>query len=208
MRGTQRVSITAQEARYASGTIDLEVLDVQTIATVLNRNVLVENEATMRTALATVTLRSDAPVGGIRVNIEIQPQASVSVPSFVLIPEGQSTGTFPISLAEDNSKQGRRIVQVKTTLLGELAVTRQLILLDSFSDRWQNTKSSFDVDGDGALNPLDVLVVVNEINLNGARRLNSSHDVDRALAFVDVNDDGSLDPLDVLAIVNEINRRA
>ena len=58
------------------------------------------------------------------------------------------------------------------------------------------------------MSPLDVLALVNEINLNGARRLDSTHDVDRALPFVDVNDVGSLDPLDVLSIVNEINRRA
>jgi len=56
--------------------------------------------------------------------------------------------------------------------------------------------------------PLDILGLINEINSNGARRLVSSREVDRALALVDVNNDGALDPLDVLSIVNEVNRRA
>ena len=206
--GTQRVQITAQEARYAPGSIELEVLDVQTISTVLSNNVLVENELNLRSEMVTVKLRSVAPAGGIQVKIEALPRASIATPSSLLIPEGQSMGTFPVSLTEDNLKQGRRIVRVTATILGDISVKSQFILLDSISDGWHNVNSAFDVDGDETVSPLDVLALVNEINLNGARRLNSSSVVDRSLTFVDVNDDGGLDPLDVLTLVNEINRRA
>jgi len=186
----------------------VEVLDVQTIATVLSSHVLIENDARLRSALATVSLRSFAPAGGVQVNIRAQPQSSIASPSSILIPEGQLSGTFPISVLEDNIRQGRRIVRITATILGDIAVRSQLVLLDSISDGWHNLNSAFDVDGDETVSPLDVLALVNEINLNGDRRLSSASQVDRALAFVDVNDDGGLDPLDVLTLVNEINRRA
>ena len=206
--GTQRVRITAQEARYALGSVEVEVLDVQTIATVFSSNVLIENDASMRSALGTVTLRSLAPAGGMLVNITTLPPTSIATQSSILIPEGQLTGTFSVSLPEDNQQQGRRIVRVTATILGDIAVNSQFILLDSISDGWHNVNNAFDVDGDNRVGPLDILGLINEINANGSRRLVSSREVDRALALVDVNNDGALDPLDVLSIVNEVNRRA
>lgn len=205
--GTQSVRITAQEARYAVGFTDLEVLDVQSIAMVIESKVLIENDPNNWSALAKVTLRSVAPAGGVQVNVTAQPPGAVSLPVSILIPEGQMTGTFPVNLVQDKLPQGRRIVRVTASMPGGFTSRSQLILLDSSSDGWQNRSNHFDVDGEDSINPLDVLALVNEINSNGARRLNSAREIDRALAFVDVNGDGSLDPLDVLAIVNEINKR-
>jgi len=54
------------------------------------------------------------------------------------------------------------------------------------------------------MDPLDVLVVINEINRRGSRQLDPV--LDAGLPFVDSTRDGWLDPLDVLVIVNQINR--
>jgi hypothetical protein len=65
--------------------------------------------------------------------------------------------------------------------------------------------NTFDINQSGALNPLDVLVLIDEINRGGSRVLDPVLDV--GLLFVDPNRDGALDPLDVLFVIDEINRR-
>ena len=117
------------------------------------------------------------------------------------------SGTFNVRLPEDNVSQGRRLVRIKASMAGNVSTISPLVLLDSINDGWHNSSDMYDVDGDGGLSPLDALMLVNEINRDGVRRLDSNSELDQQLAFVDVNEDGRLDPLDVLAIVNEINRR-
>ncbi|MCY2986212.1 MAG: S8 family serine peptidase [Planctomycetota bacterium] len=72
---------------------------------------------------------------------------------------------------------------------------------------WQNKVNRFDIDGDLALSPLDVLVLVNLINNNtfpnGQLPSRGSTQPD---GFFDPDGDNSLGPLDVLTLVNEINR--
>ena len=54
--------------------------------------------------------------------------------------------------------------------------------------------------------PLDVLVLVNDINQSGARRLPVN--VPATLPYIDVDGDGTISPLDVLIIVNHLNQRS
>lgn len=72
---------------------------------------------------------------------------------------------------------------------------------------WQNPASPHDVDGDGTIEPLDVLLLINEINSGGTRDLppRTAEDID--LPFWDVSGDGRLDALDVLLVINYINSR-
>lgn len=69
---------------------------------------------------------------------------------------------------------------------------------------WQNASLVRDVDGSSQVTPLDVLVLVNNLNTNGSRELpprsqNSNE------PYYDVNGDQHLTPLDVLVVVNAIN---
>jgi hypothetical protein len=64
---------------------------------------------------------------------------------------------------------------------------------------------AFDVDNSGSLNPLDALVLIDEINRRGSRVLDPI--LDSGLQLVDPNRDGALDPLDVLFVIDQINRR-
>jgi hypothetical protein len=70
---------------------------------------------------------------------------------------------------------------------------------------YQNPRSRYDVDDDGSVSPLDVLVLVNLLNSTGV-----SLPVDGLPGpppYVDVNGDASVDPLDVLDVINFINSR-
>ena len=72
---------------------------------------------------------------------------------------------------------------------------------------WQNKVNRNDVDGDLAVTPLDVLVLVNLINNNsfpnGQLPARGSAQPD---GFFDPDGDNSVGPLDVLTLVNAINR--
>jgi hypothetical protein len=68
---------------------------------------------------------------------------------------------------------------------------------------WQNPILNEDVDNKGTVDPLDVLVLVNEINRAGSRSLEGTPQV---APFFDVNGDRSIGPIDVLQVINYINR--
>jgi hypothetical protein len=71
---------------------------------------------------------------------------------------------------------------------------------------WRNERDPFDVNDDGFTGPLDVLLLINDINTNGSRRLD---DIGPGIKkFLDVDDDGFILPLDVLNVINLINSRS
>ena len=71
---------------------------------------------------------------------------------------------------------------------------------------YQNPRNRFDVDDDGTVSPLDVLVLINLLNSQAP-----SLPVDGLPgppAYVDVNADNRVDPLDVLELINHMNSRS
>jgi len=80
-----------------------------------------------------------------------------------------------------------------------------LVTVDIVGASYQNPRNRFDVDDDGSVSPLDVLVVINTLNLRGIRLLGPT---DFGPPFIDVNGDNSVDPIDVLQVINYINRRS
>jgi len=75
---------------------------------------------------------------------------------------------------------------------------RQLLNVD-----WRNPVDSLDVDNDSFISPLDVLVIINDLNANGARSLPNVKDPTRP--FLDPMGDQNVSPLDVLTIINYLN---
>ena len=74
---------------------------------------------------------------------------------------------------------------------------------------YQSTINNLDVDDDGTVSPLDILQLINDINVNGARPLPSVVPMPVSkFPFLDTDGDGSISPLDVLLVINFINARA
>ena len=69
---------------------------------------------------------------------------------------------------------------------------------------WQNASLKRDVDNSSLVTPIDVLLLINNLNSEGSRELppRSQHTGDR---FYDVNGDNFLTPLDALIVINAIN---
>ncbi len=88
---------------------------------------------------------------------------------------------------------------------------------DSFAIRvvptrspWQNPAMPEDVNNDGIITPLDVLVIINILNAQGSHRLPpppTSGTGEPILIWPDVTGDGLVTPLDVLRIINVLNDR-
>lgn len=76
---------------------------------------------------------------------------------------------------------------------------------------WQNNRMPTDVDNDTSTSPLDVLLIVNELNSPQYHTLIDARLVARTdsnLPFFDVDGDGFVSPLDALIVINAINRRS
>ncbi len=73
---------------------------------------------------------------------------------------------------------------------------------------WQNKVNLFDIDGDQAASPLDVLALINLINAGsgGALPVRGSIGLGTINSFIDPDGDNTLGPLDVLTVINQLNR--
>ncbi len=78
------------------------------------------------------------------------------------------------------------------------------IWLNGVHQGWSNPRLPMDVDRDGQISPIDVLILINEINKGGSGRMLGSPD--SASFYLDPDNDGFLAPLDVLVLINWLNR--
>jgi hypothetical protein len=73
---------------------------------------------------------------------------------------------------------------------------------------WTNPADALDVTNDGVVSPIDALLVINELNSNGARPLAPRTPQDQSLPYLDVNADGFVSPVDALLVLNQLNQNA
>ncbi|MCE3016679.1 MAG: PKD domain-containing protein [Pirellula sp.] len=203
--GPQSVRITTSEARYSDAFVDLTVTDYQPIAIVPMKTRLSEEEPDNRSTQTRVEIRSPAPAGGIAIQLSTSVPRQLTLPASVVIPAGQTSAEFLVSLVDDFIPQGERSARIFASGDGLVAATVDLVLTDADPAYWTNLREPKDVNDDNLIDALDVLDVVNSLNRLGAIVLNPNRDLD--LSFVDTNRDGIMDSLDVLLLVNFINSR-
>lgn len=124
--------------------------------------------------------------------------------SYVL--PGIPTGTYQVELTPPSASF--ELVQPSTGLLSSAVVlgtpnTHVDFTLAASISPWQNQTSRFDVNNDGLISALDVLVIINEINRNEARPLDGSGLA--PIPYYDVDGNRSIEALDVLIVINYIN---
>jgi hypothetical protein len=68
---------------------------------------------------------------------------------------------------------------------------------------WHNSLNPYDVNGQGDVTPLDVLIIINYINSHPSLELPAPPAAPPP--YYDVNDDGNVTALDVLLVINYIN---
>ncbi|MDP7204155.1 MAG: dockerin type I domain-containing protein [Pirellulaceae bacterium] len=70
---------------------------------------------------------------------------------------------------------------------------------------WHNVVRPHDVNVDGHLVPLDALLVINDLNMFGARTLSEPTAELQPPPYLDVNGDGSVSPIDALQVITQLN---
>lgn len=114
---------------------------------------------------------------------------------------------------------GRHTVQASGNAIGSsqsttVNVTTKNIEIDFLAQRyptinfyrrsaWTNQDHVEDINADGAITPLDALLIINELNRDGIKALDSVP----TSPFLDANGDAMLTPIDVLLVINSLNRR-
>jgi hypothetical protein len=203
--GSQTVRITTKELRYSDASVDLTVMDYQPIVIVPMKTRLSEEEPENRSTQTRVEIRSPAPASGVTIQLSTSVPRQVTLPASVVIPAGQTSVEFLVSLMDDYIPQGERNARIFAAGDGLVAATVDLALTDTDPAYWTNPLEPRDVNDDTRIDALDVLEVVNALNRLGPLILNPNRDLE--LPFVDTNRDGIMDSLDVLLLVNFINSR-
>ena len=173
------------------------------------------------TALVTITIENenDQPTG-ISFDGELYEQSVGAIvgPITVLDPDPDDIYEFTIDdqrfvVADGNLKlaDGVFVVHPETIVLNITAnatesddtVSTELTIPVMQNDfPWQNPQNNIDVDGDGNIDPRDVLIILNSLNSTGPGPLPAPFDGE---FYLDVNGDGLLTPLDALIVINQLN---
>jgi len=134
------------------------------------------------------------------------------------IPAGATTGTITITPNNDavfyGSKEVTLVMEAPIGAALGTTTVHTATIVDRYSvDRrypWQRPGIPEDVDNDGQAAPLDVLIVINELNrpqyVDDDSRLPPPHPDDPY--YFDVNGDGYATPIDVLQVINYLNAAA
>ncbi len=118
---------------------------------------------------------------------------------------GIPTGTYQVEVTPPTAFES---VQPSTGLLSASVVVGAPLTHVDFNlvasvSPWQNQARRHDVNNDGLITALDVLIVINEINRSGARPLDGS--TLTTPPFYDVDGNRNIEALDVLIVINFIN---
>ncbi len=70
---------------------------------------------------------------------------------------------------------------------------------------WNNPVNGMDVNGSDIVSSLDALIVINDLNALGSRKLQAPTGAVGTFALVDVNGDNHLAPIDALLVINYLN---
>ncbi len=78
------------------------------------------------------------------------------------------------------------------------------VIDDDVPSIWKNPRNAFDVDANGAIEPLDILTIINRLSRDGIGLLPNTP-LSPPL-FYDANGDWLATPIDVLNVINAFNR--
>ncbi|MCA9191341.1 MAG: hypothetical protein KDB03_06255 [Planctomycetales bacterium] len=119
--------------------------------------------------------------------------------------EGLPTGSYAVKVtphagfAPINPTGGLQQVQVVSgNVIADVDFQFQGVV-----SSWQNPVNRLDVNNDSLVIPLDVLIIINDLNAKGSRELTSGDTP--APPFIDVNGDGIVAPIDALIVINHLN---
>lgn len=119
---------------------------------------------------------------------------------------GLPDGEYRVEAVADNGRQPGTAPILTRTLSGGLPVVDLAFGIDL--PPWLNASNSEDIDGDDVVSPLDALIIINDLNANGARELPAPTPSFQPPPFLDSSGDGWVTSLDALRVINLLNAGA
>lgn len=121
--------------------------------------------------------------------------------TLVLLPNGSFTYTPPTNFNREDCFQ----YYVDDGTAQSEVVTVTLTVHTAYA--WYNGIWAVDVNDDRFVTPLDALLVINDLNVYGARNLSVDRPRPLTGPFFDTSRDGRISPLDALLVINFLNSR-
>jgi hypothetical protein len=203
--GTQTTQLAANATNYTSNTVLLAVLDYEPLQWVPNSIEILESS---EPAVKSVQLSLPAPAGpsGVVVSLTASIENQLSLPVQIVFAPGQQVLNVALSAINDTFAESTKLLDLIATAPGYASSTIRVTLQDTDRSLWTNSKNNFDVDDSGAVEPIDVLIVINFLQRTGSIPLPLERSPP-GQPFVDVDGDGFLAPIDVLQVINQLRRQ-
>jgi len=126
-------------------------------------------------------------------------------------PAGTTSLTVAVPVLGDEAAEGNETFRLvlrnpSGATLGAAAGTGTIVDDDqvTVTNPWKNPRNAFDIDDDGAVLPLDALLIINALN-EGRELTLPPVPPDAPPPYLDPSGDDALSPLDALLIINELN---
>ncbi len=127
--GNRTVRITGSAAGLIDGSLDITVLDYETVTLTVNRNSFLEN-AGPRAAVGTVTRSNTDRSQPLVVNLASSDLSELTVPAFITIPAGLPSVSFDIAAVNDPDLDGAQLVSVSASAAAYFGTSVQITVLD------------------------------------------------------------------------------
>lgn len=127
--GDRTVQITGSAAGLIDGSLNITVLDHETVTLTVNRTSFLEN-AGPRAAVGTVTRSNTDRSLPLIVNLASSDTTELTVPAFVTIPAGLSSVAFDIAAVNDPNLDGAQLVTVSASATAYFGTNLQITVLD------------------------------------------------------------------------------
>ncbi len=187
------------------------------------------NDQIVGTATLSVVNQNDPPKGIVLTRLQVTEYTSGAIVGDVSVTDPDrdmydyivsddrfevNSGTLKLRDSVELEMATEPSVTLTVTAVGQFTNDRTSatfkIQVVPISTPHQNPLDPHDVNGDGQVTPLDVLILINELNEYGSHPVppDGGGSGEPPPIRRDVNGDGIISPLDVLIIINELNYRA
>jgi large repetitive protein len=164
-----------------------------------------EGDGLEQSAQVTITRPTVGSGAALDVSLATSDSSKLSVPATITIPANVTAVTITISAINGQQVEGLQRVTIEGTALDYTSGVPLDILDDETSSSWHHVPSPHDVNRDGSLDPLDALLVINQLKRSGVAWLPR---VAPAVSLsVDTDNDYYVSPVDVLRVINALSRR-
>lgn len=198
--GPQQIQIIASASGSADSKVPLTVSDFESLVVSFNSTSI--SEAGGR-VLATIT-RSNIEDLANDVTVTLQnpfPSRIDFGTGTIVIPANTLAVTVEGRALENTIVDSNSQISITATADGFTSEPGTLTIIDN--DTWTNPRNRFDVNDDGQVTPLDVVLTIAALRSGGARPLVTP----RTGLFFDTSRDSNLSPLDVVLIIGDLNSR-